>query len=96
MRSGRSNNTTKQFWPAQVIIPFPAAGPSTKALEKTASRLKGIQLMPCRTVAEVIVDHVRETPVQVLNAVCLQQQSVVLNVLCLHAGYQHCAGRQFE
>lgn len=68
------------LWPAQVIIPFPAAGPSTKALEKTASRLKGIQLMPCRTVAEVIVFHMCETPVQILSAVCVQQQS-----LCLHA-----------
>ncbi len=79
-----------------MIIPFPAAGPSTKALEKTASRLKGVQLMPCRTVAEVIVFHMGEAPVQVLNAVCLQQQSVFLRARCLHAGYQHCAGRQFE
>ena len=67
--------------PAQVIIPFPAAGPSTKALEKTASRLKGIQLMPCRTVAEVNVGHICEAPVQVLIAVCLQRQSVVLSAL---------------
>lgn len=40
---------------AQVIVPYPAAGPSTKAFEKTKTRLKNIQLMPCRTVAEVPV-----------------------------------------
>lgn len=37
----------------QVIVPFPAAGPSMKAFQKTAARLKGVKLTPCRTVAEV-------------------------------------------
>lgn len=34
-------------------MPFPAAGPSTKAFQKTAARLSSIKLTPCRTVAEV-------------------------------------------
>lgn len=37
----------------QVIVPYPAKGPSTKAFQKTAARLQGVKLMPCRTVAEV-------------------------------------------
>lgn len=37
----------------QVIVPYPVKGPSTKAFQKTAARLQGVKLTPCRTVAEV-------------------------------------------